>query len=191
MVVMKKLLIPMVLFATFGNAYSQERGLKMPEQPQKSFNIAEADAGYWCAIELGGGSTAMENKKNVAMVGGSYAGGYRFNQYLKVGIGLGVLYYPNSSNVRDTKNHLAMPLFLNVRGNMLSDEIRRTVPYWSVNVGTTLPDGLFMTPTVGLRVGEKRNAFLVGASYTIRHLKAHPSCIDNYSGVLLKLGYEF
>ena len=189
---MKSILIVAMMLVASGNACSQERVIKMPEQPKKSFNIAEEDVSYWCAIELGGGSTTMENKKNVAMLGASYVGGYRFNQYLKVGAGLGILYYPNNSNVRDTKNHLAMPLFLNIRGNMLSDEIRRTIPYWSVNIGTTLPDGFFMTPTVGLRIGEKRNAFLVGVSYTIRHLKTAPSySTDNYSGVLLKLGYEF
>ena len=133
----------------------------------------------------------MEKKKNVAMGGANYTAGYRFNQYLKVGAGLGVLYYPNSKNVRDTKNHLAMPLFVNARGNILSDDIRRTVPYWSVNVGTSLPDGFFLTPSVGLRIGEKRNAFLVSVGYTLRHLKAYSENTTDYSGALLKLGYEF
>ena len=164
----------------------------MPEAPNKSMNIAEEDGGsFWCAFEVGGGSTAMENMKNVAMAGASYVGGYRFNQYLKVGAALGILYYPNSSNVRDTKNHLAMPLFVNARGNILSNDIRRTVPYWSVNVGTTIPDGFFLTPSVGLRIGEKRNAFLISVGYTLRHLKAYPEHTTNYSGALLKLGYEF
>ena len=133
----------------------------------------------------------MEGMKNVAMVGASFACGYRFNQYAKVGAGLGVLYYPNSSNVRDTKKHLAMPLFLNVHGNILSEEIRRTVPYWSLNIGGSIPDGFFLTPSVGLRIGEKRNAFLISIGYTLRHLKSYPECVSYYSGALLKFGYEF
>ena len=189
---MKKLAILCLALVTYTTVFSQERVIRMPEAPTKTLNIAEEDGGsFWCAIEAGGGSTAMENKKNVAILGATYTGGYRFNQYLKVGAGLGVIYYPNSSNVRDTKNHLAMPLFLNLRGNILSEEIRHTVPYWSVNVGAAIPDGFFLTPTVGLRIGEKRNAFLIGISYTIRHLKAYPDYTENYSGALLKLGYEF
>ena len=189
---MKKVFMLLLMFAVFANIYAQERVIRMPEPPTRSQNIADEDnVKFWCAIEVGGGSTAMENMKNVAMAGASYVGGYRFNQYLKVGAGLGVLYYPNSSNVRDTKNHLAMPLFVNARGNILSDDTRRTVPYWSVNVGTTIPDGFFLTPSIGLRIGEKRNAFLVSVGYTLRHLKAYPEHTTNYSGALLKFGYEF
>lgn len=189
---MKKIVLLYIVLIAFGTLFAQERDIKMPEVPTKTHNIAEEAGGlFWCAIEGGGGSTVMENKKNVAILGATYTGGYRFNQYLKVGVGLGILYYPNSSNVRDTKNYLAMPLFLNARGNILSDDIRRTVPYWSVNVGTVMPDGIFFTPTVGLRIGEKRNAFLVGISYTFRHLNSYPKNTEKYSGVLLKLGYEF
>lgn len=190
---MKKIILTYLLFACFCNFINaQERVIKMPGKPSKVSNIADNDAGsFWCAFEAGGGSTAMEGKKNVAMVGASYIGGYRINQYLKAGVGIGVLYYPNNSNVRDTKNHLSMPLFVNLRGNILSDDIRRTVPYWSVNVGTSIPDGPFLSPSVGLRIGEKRNAFLVSVGYTLRHLKSYPENISNYSGALLKLGYEF
>ena len=189
---MKKIVLLGLLFVTSAITYAQERVIRMPESPVKNYNIAEADEGsFWCAIELGGGSTAMENKHNVAILGTTYTCGYRFNQYLKVGPGLGVIYYPSNNDVRDTQNHLALPLFLNIRGNILSEEIRYTVPYWSVNVGSAIPDGFFFSPTIGLRIGERRNAFLVGVSYTLRHLKAYPECTENYSGILLKLGYEF
>lgn len=189
---MKKGLLLVAMFLFITNAIAQDRVISMPEPPSKNQNIADEDAvNYWCAFEAGGGSTAMENMKNVAMAGASFVGGYRFNQYLKVGAGLGVLYYPNNSNVRDTKNHLAMPLFVNARGNVLTDDIRRTVPYWSINIGTTFPDGFFLTPSVGLRIGEKRNAFLVSVGYTLRHMKSYPENTESYSGALLKLGYEF
>lgn len=172
-------------------SFAQDREIRMPEEPSKHINIAEENSGYWCSIEVNGGSTLMENHKNVALVSTEFTNGYRFNQWLKVGVGIGVMYYPNNKNVRDTKSQLSMPLYLNARGNMLSDEIRRTVPYWSVNVGTSIPDGFFFTPTVGLRVGEKRSAFLVGVSYTLRKLKTAPDDISNYSGAMVKLGYEF
>ena len=181
-----------MLLALANMAFSQGREIRMPEEKTvKNVNLAELEKGFWCAIEVGGGSTLMENKKNVALVNASYMAGYRFRQYLKVGLGLGVLYYPNSENVRATDNHLAMPLFVNVRGNILGDEMRRTVPFWSVNVGTTIPDGFFMTPSVGLRIGEKRNAVLVSLGYTIRKLKSYAGFANDYSGAMLKLGYEF
>lgn len=178
-----------IIFA--GSITAQDRVIRMPEEPVKSMNIAEDNTGYWCSIEMNGGSTLMESHKNVALVNVEFTNGYRFNQWIKVGAGIGVMYYPNNNNVRDTKNHLSMPLFINARGNMLSEDIRRVVPYWSANIGTSLPDGFFLTPTVGLRVGEKRSALLVGVSYTLRHLKTCPGSMSNYSGAMVKLGYEF
>lgn len=178
-----------LLAAAVGSA--QTRQVRMPSEGSHQTNIAVDDRGYWCAIDAFGGSTAMEGMKNVAIVGASFVNGYRFSQYLKVGVGIGVMYYPNNSNVRDTDNHLSMPLFANARGNILSDEIRHTVPYWSVNAGVSIPDGPFLTPTIGLRIGEKRSAWLVGISYTLRKLKSYDDCKSNYSGALMKIGYEF
>ena len=188
---MKKYLIIISLALAVMNAFGQERHIVMPERPADGYNIAEKGIGYWCAIEAIGGSTVMDNMKNVAMVAATFTSGYRFNQYVKVGAGLGVLYYPNNKNVRRRDSHFSIPLFLNVRGNMLSDEMRRTVPFWSVNLGTSIPDGFFFTPAVGLRIGEKRSAFLISLAYTIRHMDSYPENVNYYSGALLKLGYEF
>lgn len=188
---MKKILMITTALVSSLCGLAQERSIRMPEEPVKNMNIAENNTGYWCSIELNGGSTSIENHKNVALVNAEFTNGYRFSQWLKVGAGVGVMYYPNNDNVRDSKNHLSMPLFINARGNILSEEIRRTLPYWSVNLGTSIPDGFFFTPTVGLRVGERRSAFLVGVSYTLRYLKTKPSSISNYSGAMVKLGYEF
>ncbi len=188
---MKKYSILLLLVLISGKAFGQDRNIVMPEQPTEIYNIEEKDNGYWCAFETGGGSTTMDNMKNVAMVAASFTNGYRFNQFLKVGAGIGVLYYPNNKNVRNSANHFSIPIFLNVRGNALPDDTRMTVPFWSVNVGTSVSDGFFFTPAVGLRIGEKRSAFLISVAYTLRHLDSYPENINNYSGALLKLGYEF
>lgn len=188
---MRRNLLLVVLLSFVMNVNAQQREIRMPEETSRNRNIAEMDQGFWCAIEAGGGSTLMEGRKNLAMTGASFVGGFRFSQYLKVGVGLGILYYPNNSNVRSRDSHLAMPVMANVRGNILSDDMRRTVPYWSVNVGSTLPDGLFFSPSVGLRIGEKRNAFLVSMGYTLRRFKVCEGKNGTYSGALLKLGYEF
>ena len=191
MVIMKKFLLLILFVATIIEVHGQDRNIVMPEKAKGNYNIAEVDNGYWCAIEAGGGSTTMEDMKNVAMVAASFTNGYRFNQYLKVGAGIGVMYYPNSKNVRNSAGHLSVPIFLNFRGNILSDDTRMTVPFWSANVGTSVSDGAFFTPAVGLRIGEKRSAFLLSIAYTLRHLDSYPENVSNYSGALLKLGYEF
>lgn len=188
---MKRSLIASVALVSCLLAMAQERIIRMPSEPVRDMNIAENNSGYWCSVEVNGGSTLMENHRNVALVGAEFTNGYRFNQWLKVGAGIGVMYYPNNNDVRDSRNHLSMPLFINARGNILSEEIRSTLPYWSVNIGTSIPDGFFFTPTIGLRVGEKRSAFLVGVSYTLRHLKTEPGSMSNYSGAMVKVGYEF
>lgn len=189
---MRKIFLLCCAFMLVSSIYAQDRVIRMPEEQGNIKNVIENNTGYWCSIEVNGGSTLMEHHHNVALVNVSFTNGYRFSQWLKVGVGIGAMYYPNNNNVRDTKNHLSMPLFVNARGNMLSDDIRRTVPFWSVNIGACLPDGFFLTPTVGLRVGEKRSAFLVGVSYTLRHLKTYPeSSTTNFSGMMVKLGYEF
>lgn len=175
-------------------ATAQERTIKMPEEgggTSKIFNTAQADKGYWCSVEAAGGSTLMEGRKNVAMAEVSFTNGYRFSEFFKVGVGIGALYYINNSNVRCSSRHLAMPLYLNARGNMLTDAIRGCVPYWSVDAGAVFPDGLFLAPTVGLRVGDKRSAFLVGIGYSIRQIDAKRGADTGYSGASLRIGYEF
>lgn len=170
---------------------AQDRVIRMPEEPVKQPNIAEMNTGFWCALEANGGSTLMENHRNVGLLSAEFTGGYRLSQWLRIGVGLGVVYYPDNNHVRDSRYHLAMPLYVNARGNILSEQIRYVVPYWSFSVGSALPDGYFVTPTVGLRIGEKRSAFLVGLSYTLRHLQTYPGHLADYSGAQLKVGYEF
>lgn len=187
----KKLFLIITLLAATENIFGQDRHIVMPPHPVDGYNIAEKDNGYWCAFEIGGGSTTMENMQNIAMVTGLFTNGYRFNQYIKIGAGFGVLYYPNNKNVRDSDSHFSIPVFLNIRGNILPDETRRIVPFWSANIGASISDGFFFTPAVGLRIGEKRSAFLVSVAYTLRHLDTYPKCKSNYNGVFFRLGYEF
>lgn len=189
---MRNIFIVCVLQFVLVPAFSQSRDIKMPNEHLTNIvNIAEKKSGYWCSIDFEGGSTLMEKSKNLAMSGVNFTNGYRFNQYLKAGIGIGALYYINNDNVRSRERALAMPLYINVRGNILSDEIRKNVPFWSVNVGTTLSDGFFLTSGVGLRIGEMRSAFTIGLNYMLRNIDSQPGKHDYYSGASVKIGYEF
>jgi hypothetical protein len=95
--------------------------------------------------------------------------------------------------LRDNDVAWTMPVFVDLRGNLGSQEVRNCVPYWSMDFGAIVNDGVFFSPTIGLRFGEKRNSWLLGLSYTISQidnnkLLDYPSSV---SFVSLKAGFEF
>ena len=97
--------------------------------------------------------------------------GYRFNEYVRVGLGLGARYYFDNNKVRSTLSEWAFPIFLNVRGNFIPTRYRDVVPYYSFDIGVTVRDGFMLRPTVGLRVGRERSAWAMWAR-TSRHTPA-------------------
>ena len=84
-----------------------------------------------------------------------------------------------------------MPLFVNVRGNIVSASERDGVPFWSLNVGGITSEGFFASPTIGYSFGGLRNNFLIGLSYTVSSFKDKKKEDVVYSYFGLKLGYEF
>ena len=76
-------------------------------------------------------------------------------------------------------------------GNFIDDEFRTVTPYWSMDMGGAIKDGFMWRPTIGIRVGQSRSAFLLGVTYTGQNLK-YKTGKDRYvSAVGLTLGYEF
>lgn len=50
--------------------------------------------GWWCAVEvMGGGSVDANYNPNLYNIGFSFINGYRFNQWIRIGIGIGFRYY--------------------------------------------------------------------------------------------------
>lgn len=189
---MKKVFLILALTLSLA-ANAQYRDVKMPDAP-KHTNYRNYDAensGFWCAVEAGGGSSIMVNSTNMQYVGAEWTGGYRINEFLRVGAGLGVRYYVNNADVRNTDNKFGVPIFANVRGNFISAYDRDGVPFWSVNIGGITNEGFFASPTVGYSFGGMRNNFQVGICYTITSFKncAKENSVYSYFG--LKLGYEF
>ena len=185
-----KRLITLFLFLLPLTAFSQI--IQEPEEPRlKYLNVAELDRGFWFSVDAEYGNTLMQLQQNASMLGLNVTLGYRFNQFLKIGAGLGVLDYLNNASVRNDEKRFVLPIYANLRGNLLNDDIYHVVPYWSVNVGGVLRDGFFASPMIGVRFGEKRSAFLLAAGYSFRILNALPDLTNKYHGVLVKLGYEF
>ena len=67
-----------------------------PETPKRA-KYVDYDAkpnGWWCAVELmGGGSVDANYNPNLYNIGFSFINGYRFNQWIRIGIGIGFRYY--------------------------------------------------------------------------------------------------
>lgn len=175
-----------------------------PVIPQEKNNnsykdYSEFDKGFWYAVELQGGASCHFKKDNVGILELDVVGGYRLSEYLRIGLGLGSRYYFKNEDLRHSDIKWSYPVYLNIRGNIIPCEHRTVIPYYSFDIGGAIRDGMFFRPTIGIRVGEKRSAFLLGLSYMGQSLKSFKVSNDNtmspdriYSSfVTLKVGYEF
>ncbi len=174
-------------------SFAQYREVRTLQQPKETNyrDYTSQEQGFWYAVEAEGGSSIMEHKTNMQYVNLTFTGGYRINEYLRVGAGFGGRMYVNNASVRKSNSKFGVPIFANVRGNFISAKDRDGVPFWSVNVGGITNDGAFFSPTIGYSFGGLRNNFQVGVSYTLSNLKDNTGVRQNYSYFGLKLGYEF
>lgn len=174
-------------------SFAQYREVRTLQQPKETNyrDYTSQEQGFWYAVEAEGGSSIMEHKTNMQYVNLTFTGGYRINEYLRVGAGFGGRMYVNNASVRNSNSKFGIPIFANVRGNIISAKDRDGVPFWSVNVGGITNDGAFFSPTIGYSFGGLRNNFQVGVSYTLSNLKDNIGVRQNYSYFGLKLGYEF
>lgn len=156
--------------------------------PYRSYT--ELEKGYWTAVEFYGGISTWVGKENLGFLQLAWVNGYRFSEFFRLGVGIGGRYYFNNDSCRKSDVPWAFPIFLNVRGNIVSQRVDRLVPYWSMDVGTSIRDKFFFSPTLGLRFGGKRSDVLVGLSYTGQWLTSPEG--NKYANLLgLKVGYEF
>jgi hypothetical protein len=182
------------------NRITYGQKVKMPsEKTNNSYKeYSSYETGFWFATEFQGGYSCNLNRANIAMLELDLVGGYRFNEYLKTGLGVAARYYLNNDKLRYSNIEWAFPIYLNIRGNIISSENRDIVPYYSFDIGGTIRDGYMFRPTIGARFGEPRSAFLLGLSYMGQTLKSYkmdnnvPSPQNKYcSFVTIKIGYEF
>lgn len=190
---MKRVLLSMLVLLTALAVNAQYRDVKLPDAPRQSNyrDYSSEDKGFWFAVEAESGSSVMVHEPNMQYVNASWTGGYRLSEYLRIGAGLGVRYYVNNADVRNTDNKFGIPIFANARGNFISAYDRDGVPFWSLNIGGITNEGFFASPTFGYSFGGMRNNFQIGISYTITSFKNSNKTNMAYSYLGLKLGYEF
>lgn len=188
---MKRLFSIIVACAVMVCVSAQTRMPKIgKDNSQKSYS--EMNTGFWISADVEGGASLRISKKNSAIAGLNISGGYRFSEYLKVGVGFGGRYYFNNDALRYNSFEMSFPLYATVRGNFIPGEYRAVVPYYSFDMGGAIRDGFMIRPTIGIRVGEfTRNAFLIGLTYTGQEMRMCNKENKMISFLSLGLGYEF
>lgn len=191
--VRKYLSVILIAALSLVSAPAQTRTPKLPPvgDDKSLSDMSQKDKGFWCAGQLSGGYSTLLSSTNVPFTELDFVGGYRFSQYLKVGIGLGGRYYFNNNDLRKTNTKLSMPIFVNVRGNFYDDTYHTVTPYYSMDLGETIGDGFMMRPTIGIRVGQSRSAFIAGVTYTGQVLRKWNDKRRFVSLMGITLGYEF
>ena len=176
----------------------------MPKEvnTSKYVHYSEQDKGYWIAVEVSGGASVSYGKSNIGFTQATVVNGYRFSDYLKVGVGAGVRYYIENDNRRIKSNPWVFPVYANLRGGFTSQRVHMLAPYWSIDAGIAIRDGLFISPTLGIKFGGQRSNFLLGVSYLAQQVDTY-KIVGNASDfqvkksdklislLALKVGYEF
>ena len=179
---MKKILMVISFALMLMPCFAQNhKDYKLPDVPNrgKYIDYPSQDKGLWFAVQatpaLGLGSAAG------LWASADFIAGYRTGEFFKVGLGIS----PRVDGIAG----FALPLYLDLRGNIISQESRMAVPYWNIDAGWTFfENGFYASPTVGVRVGMPRNNLIAGLTYIFQH-SAIP--YGNFSAVGLRIGYEF
>ncbi|MBR1793086.1 MAG: hypothetical protein IJ764_05540 [Bacteroidales bacterium] len=159
----------------------------LPETPPSTYtDISSQQSGWWFAAEAGLGM-AMHNDTSAAASEVSITTGYRFSEYLRIGLGIAPrLYHQDLGEIE--QNTIRVPLCLHVRGNFFSDRVRMFAPYWGVSAGYTPGEGFLSALGVGLRMGYPRSAFTLALRYAFQGIN-DPRGSVHLCG--FRIGYEF
>ena len=174
--------------------------VKTPKEPKGAqyVDYSDLDKGWWCAAEAHIGGLWYDEDYGTGIFSLTFTNGYRFSEYLKIGVGIGARYNLNNDpdytlyrNIHKIKAPMSVPLFVNLRGNIISQKSRMCVPFWNADIGYAILDNFFFNAGVGFRVGAKRNNFAMSANFIGQMVNYKLGDTDFGSGILLKIGYEF
>ncbi|MDE6650920.1 MAG: hypothetical protein K2K08_00770 [Paramuribaculum sp.] len=195
---MKNTVIVLTLLVSSFYAFSQNNQIKRIPQVGKDVNqeiYTEYDRGFWVAAEFLGGYSSHLSGHNMGVGELDLTVGYRMNQFLKFGVGLGARSYIEQKHLRRHKSSWGLPIFVAARGNMIPGLYRKVVPYWGMEIGGSVRDGFMFRPSVGMRIGEPRQAFTLAFSYMGQNIATADISGDRVgkftSFFCIRLGYEY
>lgn len=183
------------------NPTHESRQVSMPTEKNlgvKSTDFAMQTQGFFCAAEASYAYSITHHRSGIQYGELDFTAGYRFDDFLRVGAGLGARNYFENKG-RAMSHDWGLPLYVHARGNFMGNAYRDVVPFWSCDLGTTFPDGFMFRPTVGIRVGQPRSAFVASIGYVGQQIREYKSIKDGkptvnhpfVSFLTVKLGYEF
>lgn len=111
-------------------------------------------SGFYWAIDLNGAySIRLKSyKHNFTLAEMTGSAGYKFNQYVSLGVGAGYRHYIGPfPRVKGRGHHYSIPVFVDSRGNFIDQEGHRCVPCWGMEVGGAFHDGFLCRPQAGVK----------------------------------------
>ena len=177
---MRKLLLTIgfALMLIPAAAQQEHTGYRLPDEPKRAkyVDYPSLNTGFWFAVQA---TPAFATEEGFIFQADVVAG-YRGGEFFRFGPGVSARFAPSG---------FALPVYLDLRGNIISQESRMVVPYWSLDAGYTFATdykGIYASPTVGIRVGMPRNDFIAGFTYILQL-----GFEDPVHAVGLRLGFEF
>lgn len=194
---MRRIVIVILLtFTSIVSSFSQNRTITLPDRPKRGqyVDYSIKDSGWWCAAQLNGGVASTTDAHYSAVYQVDFVNGYRFSEFLKVGIGVSPRLYGggNGFPLREDGRSIvySLPIYVDLRGNIISQADTMFAPYWNVDLGYSINEGIYLSPCVGMKFGGIRHNFIVGISYGLQGHKT-----ESYNKPIhllgLKAGYEF
>lgn len=187
---------------SFLKAQNLPEGVIMPDRPKTKAYVDYSwkESGFWAGLDLASGASVnVDPKYATAVTTDIHAvAGYRFNSFIMIGAGVGAKIYAPSGNRVDAKypgNIVSIPVFFNARGVMIDPRSRVTLPCWSLDLGYSFFDGIYVSPMLGVRVGGgERHHFIAGLAYVLQgaDLRFGDAYQKGYlHSIQLKLAYQF
>lgn len=179
---MRKLLTVLAFALMLVPSFAQNHtDYTLPDAPKRAkyIDFPSLDKGFWFAVQATPAFSTLDGPFTAQL---DLIAGYRAGEFFKIGPGV---------SPKSTSAGFVLPVYLDVRGNIISQESRMAVPYWSLDAGYTFGayKGLYVSPTVGVRVGMPRNNFIAGLTYMLQQIG--PEGFVPSHGVGIRLGYEF
>lgn len=200
---MKKLIAILGLSLMLIPALAQNHtDYQLPETPQRAeyIDFPSLDKGFWFAAQLAPAAAFATDGSRATFVQADIVLGYRFGEFFKIGAGVAPrLVIPINSNTSmgfpparisaGERSGIDIPIIIDLRGNIISQESRMCVPYWNVDAGYTIGQGIYASPTLGIRIGQPRNNFVAGLTYMFQYYGGARAIPAHAFGI--RLGFEY
>lgn len=186
-------------------------GLKVAEKRKEVITrfYNHKETGLYFAVEFAGaysfgkGFHPDTKSHNMTFLELDAVGGWKFSSSFGLGLGIGGRKYFKTNKM--FAHSWGLPVFIDMRGDIMSYNAHRCVPFWVMDLGWTFPDGFMFRPQFGFKFGQPHQ-FTISIGYVGQLMRKYNYLIapggqemsiydgfkrEYFSSVQLKIGYEF